>query len=229
MHKNLVRGADFPLSVAVGDSHIYWTNYTGGNGSPVETSLGRANLDGTGVDQGFIGGPVIDVAAEADHIYWMGSGSIGRANPDGTGIDRGFISRIFGFTDIATGAGYIYWSSCARLRIDRANLDGTGVERQFTKVPVGPSDLAADGLKPPGKVTAKRVQLVSGNRVRVEVKVKAKDKLTARAKGKVTLQGRTYRPERKEEATRRRPDQGADAETEAKEGGAQDRQGTQAG
>ena len=55
----------------------------------------------------------------------------------------------------------------------------------------------ADDLKPPGKVTAKRAQIVSGNRVRVEVKVKAKDDLTAKAKGKVTLQGRTYELERK--------------------------------
>ena len=202
VQENLVSGVLFPLSVAVGDSHIYWTDYTGGNGSPVETSIGRANLDGTGVDQDFIGGSVLDVAVDAEYIYWsdlgpIGRGSVARANLDGTGIDRRFISRLGGFKDIAIGAGYVYWSSFESFRIGRANLDGTAVDRQFTKVPVGPSDLAVDDLRPPGRVAAKRTQIVSGNRVRVEVKVKAKDDLTARAKGKVKLQGRTYKLERK--------------------------------
>ena len=201
VQENLVSGADFPLSVAVGGSHIYWVN--------LGRSIGRANLDGTGVDQDFISGSVLDVAVDAEYIYWsdlgpIGGGSVARANLDGTGIDRRFISRLGPFSDIGIGAGYIYWSSYESFRIGRANLDGTAVDRWFTKVPVGPIDLAVDDLRPPGRVTAKRTQIVSGNRVRVEVKVKAKDDLTARAKGKVKLQGRTYKLERK----RRRLDAG---------------------
>ena len=202
VQEDFVSGADLPSSIAVDDAHIYWVNYTGGNGSPVQTSIGRANLDGRGVDQDFIGGSVLDVAVDAVYIYWsdlgsVGRGSVARANLDGTGVNRRFISRLGPFSDIAIGAGYIYWSSFASLRIGRANLDGTAVDRRFTKVPVGPFDLAVDDLRPPGRVTAKRTQIVSGNRVRVEVKVKAKGDLTARAKGKVKLQGRTYKLERK--------------------------------
>ena len=194
VQENLVSGVLFPLSVAVGDSHIYWVNYA--------RSIGRANLDGTGVEQDFISGSVLDVAVDAEYIYWsdlgsVGRGSVARANLDGTGIDRRFISRLGPFKDIAIGAGYIFWSSFESFRIGRANLDGTAVDRRFAKVPVGPSDLAVDGLKPPGKVRAKRTQMLNGNRVRVEVKVKAKDDLTAKAKGRVTLQGRTYKLERK--------------------------------
>jgi hypothetical protein len=34
-------------SIAVDAQHIYWTN-------PTSRTIGRGNLDGTGVDQGFI-------------------------------------------------------------------------------------------------------------------------------------------------------------------------------
>ena len=68
--------------VAVDDAHVYWTN-------PSQT-IGRANLDGTGVDQSFIAGTtgLTGVAVDAAHIYWASDGGIGRANLDGTGVDR---------------------------------------------------------------------------------------------------------------------------------------------
>ena len=197
VQESFVSGLSFPFSLAVDDAHIYWVNYADTQPGPVLTTIGRANLDGTGVDQSFIGGSMLDVAVDADHIYWAGSGSIGRANLDGTGIDRRFISRLGPFSDLAVGAGSIFWSSFASLRIGRANLNGTGVDRRFIKVPFGPADLAVDELKPPGKVTAKRTQKLRGNRIRVKVRVKAKDDLTAKARGRVTVQGRTYKTERK--------------------------------
>src|SRR5438876_1031872 len=60
---------------------VYWTNFS------ATYSIGRANLDGTGIDQSFITGAsgksTYGVAVDGAHIYWTNSGnsgSIGRAN-----------------------------------------------------------------------------------------------------------------------------------------------------
>ena len=69
------------------DANIYRTNYNA-------ATIGRANLDGTGVDQGFIH-PAYSpwgLAADDEHIYWAASGTIGRANLDGTGVDGSFVA-----------------------------------------------------------------------------------------------------------------------------------------
>ncbi len=63
------------------------------------TSIGRANLDGTGVNQSFISGAQgpCGVALEGTHVYWANEGysakgtTIGRANLDGTGVNQSFI------------------------------------------------------------------------------------------------------------------------------------------
>ena len=79
--------------VAVDAGHVYWTDaYSFPPGT-----IGRANLDGTGVDQSFISGAQgpFGVAVDAGHVYWANGnfpGSIGRANLDGTGVDQSFIS-----------------------------------------------------------------------------------------------------------------------------------------
>ena len=58
---------------------VYWAN----NGS---TTIGRANLDGTGASQAFVGGAInpCGVAVDAAHLYWAtgGGGTIGRASVD---------------------------------------------------------------------------------------------------------------------------------------------------
>ena len=68
--------------MAVDASYVYWTNFSTG-------TIGRANLDGTGADQGFISGASgpAGVAVDASHVYWtnFSTGTIGRANLDGTG------------------------------------------------------------------------------------------------------------------------------------------------
>ena len=74
---------------------VYWTNAKTG-------AVGRANLNGTGVDHKFIGDAktVFDVAVDATHVYWTTGDAVGRANLDGTGVDRSFISsglgRVYG-------------------------------------------------------------------------------------------------------------------------------------
>ena len=57
-------------------------------------TIGRANLDGSGVDQSFITGAQVGVAVDSQHVYWTNSSSdaIGRANLDGSGVDQSFIT-----------------------------------------------------------------------------------------------------------------------------------------
>ena len=75
------------------EAYLYWTNAT----SASDYSIGRADLDGTGVKQRFIavnnvGAYARDVTLDADHVYWAAacfsdapgsctSGAIGRAEP----------------------------------------------------------------------------------------------------------------------------------------------------
>ena len=56
----------FPMGVAVDSAHVYWTEFT-------NRSIGRANLDGTGVNPNFItGAPIAAVAVAAQH-HWVWS------------------------------------------------------------------------------------------------------------------------------------------------------------
>lgn len=61
---------------------VYWSNG--------DQTIGRASLDGTGVNQSFIttaNEPSL-VAVDAGHIYWAsGNSTFVRANLDGTGVD----------------------------------------------------------------------------------------------------------------------------------------------
>ena len=52
--------------MAVDAAHVYWAN------SRSTGTIGRANLDGTGVDQSFITGVDLPggVAVDAAHVYW---------------------------------------------------------------------------------------------------------------------------------------------------------------
>ena len=77
-----------PLSLAArADAFVYW-----GQG----VAVGRANLDGTGVNQSSIApaGSPQGVAVDGQHVYWTNffTNSIGRANLDGSGVNQSFIS-----------------------------------------------------------------------------------------------------------------------------------------
>ena len=142
-----------PLVIAPrADAYVYWTN---------PGAIGRADLDGSGVDQSFV--PDVpcclsDVAVDADHLYWshsyQGTSAIGRANLDGTGVDQSFIRDIPGswsISGIAVGPEYLYWtsfSSCAAPctpAIGRARLDGTQVDPSFIGgLPGNPGHIAVD-------------------------------------------------------------------------------------
>ena len=119
------------------DAYIYWTNFITGTNITTDT-IGRANLDGTGVNQSFISGASspIGIAVDADHIYWenFATNTIGRANLDGTGVNQSFITRQHPARS-AVDANYVYWASLDTNTIGRANLDGTGVNQSFISGP----------------------------------------------------------------------------------------------
>lgn len=117
---------------------VYWVN----NGS---ATIGRANLDGTNVDQSFITGATpCGVAVDGAHIYWgTGSGNtIGRANLDGTGANQGFITSAGYTCAVAVDGAHVYWIS--NNDIGRANLDGTGPDPTFIAASL-PCGVAVDG------------------------------------------------------------------------------------
>jgi hypothetical protein len=133
--------------VAVDDDHIYWAEnlIQKPPGFSFARSIGRAMLDGSGVNHDFIAGwtfprgLITDIAVDATHIYWCESpafgpgsaGALGRANLDGTGTARAFIPFPSGTEPVAVAvdAAHIYWSNGAN--IGRANVDGTGVDHSF--------------------------------------------------------------------------------------------------
>ena len=73
------------------DALVYWANANG-------KTIGRANLDGTGVNQSFIAeGSVFGVAVNATHVYWSGGsedGAVGRANVNGSGPNPTLITAL---------------------------------------------------------------------------------------------------------------------------------------
>jgi hypothetical protein len=128
-----------PCGIAVAGKYIYWTN-AAESGKPVP--IGRANLDGTGVNKRFITGVpngFCGIAATGGHIYWTNGGFLGRANLDGTGVNRRFIRTPGGTCGVAVYQGHIYWGqstdrfSRSITTIGRANLDGSAVNDQFIR------------------------------------------------------------------------------------------------
>jgi Protein of unknown function (DUF3089) len=124
------------------DAFVYWAN---------GTAISRANLDGTGVNQSFIGGTngSCGVAVDGSHVYWGNfanhSGTtIGRANLDGTHVDQSFIGGANGPCGVAVDGSHLYWANVDGGTIGRANLDGTGVNQSFIGGGSGPCGVAVD-------------------------------------------------------------------------------------
>ena len=110
------------------DAFVYWT-------VGAVDRIGRANLDGNGVNLSFITGlnRPQGMAIDSTHIYWVtGLGAIGRANLDGTSVNESFILGAFA-QGLAVDGAHIYWTTSGPNgdRIGRANLDGTGINHSF--------------------------------------------------------------------------------------------------
>ena len=101
--------------MAVDGQHVYWANTD-------SDTIGRANLDGSGVDQSFITGAnnPRGLGVDGEHLYWANFGPL-NPNPSIGGVDT----------------------------IGRANLDGSGVDQTFITGANNPAGLAVDALQPP--------------------------------------------------------------------------------
>ena len=75
--------------MAVDGQHIYWANQSA-------TSIGEANLNGTGKDEDFIttGSEPLGLAVDGEHIYWSNhkSTTLGEANLDGSGVTPSLVT-----------------------------------------------------------------------------------------------------------------------------------------
>ena len=148
-------GADAPYGIAVDGQHVYWTvgmtTYSTTSGW-----IGRADLDGTDVENHWIATGGSDwIAVDGGHIYWSNSyygigcpngpgwGSIGRADLAGGNVNQCFIqgwnysTSTGGYNPqgVAVDPSYIYWATnwsrpgADRPAIMRARLDGSDVQR----------------------------------------------------------------------------------------------------
>ena len=94
-----------PFAVAVNSAHVYWAN----NG---DDSIGRANLDGSGVDNHFITGVTqpTGVAVTSQYIFWSSlNDAVGRADLDGSNKKTGLISSTTP-CGVAVDSGHVYWA-----------------------------------------------------------------------------------------------------------------------
>jgi virginiamycin B lyase len=112
--------ADTPCGIAVNSSFIYYSN---------DTTIGRANLDGTAPDPNFIPSPdgyPCGVTVDSSHIYWGHDGFIGRADLDGGNSDPSWLPGPDGPCGLAVDGSHIYWANegSPATTIGRANLDG---------------------------------------------------------------------------------------------------------
>ncbi|MFL5908181.1 MAG: hypothetical protein ACJ75Z_11390 [Solirubrobacterales bacterium] len=110
---------------------VYWANDT-------ESTIGRAKINGTGVNNAFIAGldNVHGVAVDSRFIYWTqgvgATSSIGRANLDGSGVNPSFIPSSAGLNfqnlpapGIAVTSIALFFGKTAPGFIGRANVDGS--------------------------------------------------------------------------------------------------------
>jgi virginiamycin B lyase len=124
-------GGGVPAATAAsGSPQIFYSD-------PGADSIGGAKLDGTGVDNTFIGGAsgLQEMTAVNGYLYWANgtAKTIGRASLDGSGVNQSFIATggANGPVGVAVNGQYVYWTDGGDDTIGRANLDGTAVNNAF--------------------------------------------------------------------------------------------------
>lgn len=121
-----------PNSIAVDAGHVYWVNSAAG-------SIGRANIDGSGADNGFITGlkEPNGIAVNGTSIFWSTTpGPIGRANLNGSSVNKTLIPNDGEPCGLAVDSGHIWWASdrLAESTIGRAGLDGNFIQYEFAAI-----------------------------------------------------------------------------------------------
>jgi hypothetical protein len=89
--RGIHQGVGVAWALDIDSEHIYWANRDLG-----KAAIGRADIDGTGVDPAFI--PLVSepfgIVIDGVHIYWTNdeaSGRVGRAELDGGAVEEAFI------------------------------------------------------------------------------------------------------------------------------------------
>ena len=95
-------------------------------------SIGRAGIEGDGVERNLVPASATGVAVTGAHVYWANTarGSIARANVDGSGVEEDFIAGLGIPRWVAVDGEYIYWTGLGG-PIGRARLDGGMAEPNF--------------------------------------------------------------------------------------------------
>jgi hypothetical protein len=123
---------------------VYWTNDTPGN------SIGRAKINGTGLNDNLIPGlnRPIGVAVDSKYIYWAdwNANRIGRANLDGTGPNFNFVPSVHPEGIAVTTNSGIFWGNDTGTSdtIGHANIDGTNPTINFAATGTSICGVAAD-------------------------------------------------------------------------------------
>jgi len=137
-----VSGLARPCGVAVDGSHVYWAD-------TAAMAVGRANLDGSGVERNFISGvsSPCGVGIGGGHLYWgnLVGGAVGRANLGGGEIEEAFVEEASSPCGVAVDGAHVYWSNWNGSSIGRANLDGSGGDDDFIGGLSNPCGVAVDG------------------------------------------------------------------------------------
>jgi hypothetical protein len=118
-------------------AYVYWA--VGGSDGSGGTTIGRADLNGSGVNHSFAPGASSPaaIAIDASHIYWANDGaeSIGRANLNGGDADPTWIpNRGATVSGIAVDGSYIYWTEgdssdyISRMPIGGGTIDPTFID-----------------------------------------------------------------------------------------------------
>jgi virginiamycin B lyase len=143
----LVAFALAALNAATAQAYIYWSS-NGPLGTHSGTTLGRADLDGTGVEDQFVTGASAPIAMAVDstHIYWANAytDAIGVANLNGSDANP----TLFQASPVALALdqSHIYWVDGNRY-VGRAGLDGSDPQPHFIDLGVesNPSAVALSG------------------------------------------------------------------------------------
>src|SRR4051812_6607021 len=133
------------------EAYVYWPNWSQGTG----TTIGRAELDGSNPDFGFIKGASgpCGVTVDRDHVYWdnFNQNAIARASLDGTHREQTFVpGAASGPCGVAVDDRHIYWMNFFKPgggggeSIGRADLDGGSPDETFITGTDGPCGAAVD-------------------------------------------------------------------------------------
>jgi Bacterial Ig-like domain (group 3)/PASTA domain/Domain of unknown function (DUF5050) len=141
--------AAMATAAASAQAYIYWA-IAGPDGSG-GTTLGRADLDGTGVTHSFAGGASnpAAIAIDGNYIYWANDGtfSIGRVKLNGSDPQPKWIPNLpQSAAGIAVDGSYIYWTDGEEY-IGRATLAGGDIDPTFIDLgaETSPAGLAVQG------------------------------------------------------------------------------------